>query len=57
MNATVIMVSQGGMALGGVVWGAAAATLGLYPTLIGGAVLLSISLILAIPLSINFTEI
>jgi MFS family permease len=55
MNATVIMVSQGGMALGGVVWGAAAATLGLYPTLIGGAVLLSISLILAIPLSINFT--
>jgi MFS family permease len=55
MNATVIMVSQGGMALGGVIWGAAAATLGLYPTLIGGAVLLSISLILAIPLSINFT--
>ena len=55
MNATVIMVSQGAMALGGVVWGAAAAILGLYPTLIGGAVLLSISLILAIPLSINFT--
>ncbi len=55
MNATVIMVSQGGMALGGVVWGAAAATLGLFPTLIGAAVLLSISLILAIPLSINFT--
>jgi Bacterial protein of unknown function (DUF894). len=47
--------SQGAMALGGVVWGAAAAILGLYPTLIGGAVLLSISLILAIPLSINFT--
>ena len=55
MNATVIMVSQGAMALGGVIWGAAAAILGLYPTLIGGAVLLSISLILAIPLSINFT--
>src|SRR4030081_3164594 len=55
MNAIVIMVSQGAMALGGVVWGAAAAILGLYPTLIGGAVLLSISLILAIPLSINFT--
>ena len=28
MNATVIMVSQGAMALGGVVWGAAAAILG-----------------------------
>jgi len=55
MNATVIMVSQGAMALGGVVWGAAAAILGVYPTLLGGAVLLSISLILAIPLSINFT--
>jgi hypothetical protein len=55
MNATVIMVSQGAMALGGVVWGAAAAILGFHPTLIGGAVLLSISLILAIPLSINFT--
>ena len=55
MNATVIMASQGAMALGGVVWGAAAAILGVYPTLIGGAVLLSISLILAIPLSINFT--
>jgi hypothetical protein len=56
MNATVIMVSQGAMALGGVVWGAAAAVLGLHPTLIGGAILLSISLILAIPLSINFTR-
>ena len=56
MNATVIMVSQGAMALGGVVWGAAAAILGLHPTLIGGAILLSISLILAIPLSINFTR-
>jgi MFS family permease len=56
MNATVIMVSQGAMALGGGVWGAAAAILGLHPTLIGGAILLSISLILAIPLSINFTR-
>ena len=55
MNATVIMVSQGAMALGGGVWGVAAAILGVYPTLLGGAVLLSISLILAIPLSINFT--
>ena len=35
--------------------GVAAAILGVYPTLLGGAVLLSISLILAIPLSINFT--
>jgi Transmembrane secretion effector len=55
LNATVIMVSQGAMARGGVVWGAGAALLGVYSTLVGGAVLLAISLILAIPLSINFT--
>src|ERR1700730_11330953 len=55
LNATVIMVSQGAMALGGIAWGTAAAILGVDHTLIGGAVLLFISLILAIPLSINFT--
>jgi MFS family permease len=55
MNATVIMVSQGAMALGGIVWGAVAASLGVNITLIAAAVLLFISLILAIPLSINFT--
>src|SRR3984893_2848493 len=56
INATVIMAAQGAMALRGIVWGAAATLLGVHHTLIGGAVLLSISLILAIPLSINFTE-
>jgi MFS family permease len=55
INATVIMAAQGAMALGGIVWGAAAAILGVNHTLIGGASLLFISLILAIPLSINFT--
>jgi Transmembrane secretion effector len=50
------MAAQGAMALGGIVWGTAAALLGVNHTLIGGAVLLFISLILAIPLSINFTE-
>ncbi|MBV9492002.1 MAG: MFS transporter [Verrucomicrobia bacterium] len=55
MNATVIMVAQGAMALGGVVWGTAAATLGVNPTLVGAAGLLSLSLILVVPLSINFT--
>jgi hypothetical protein len=54
INATVIMAAQGAMALGGIVWGAAAAILGVNHTLIGGASLLFISLILAIPLSINF---
>jgi MFS family permease len=55
MNATVIMVSQGAMALGGIIWGTAAVFLGVNATLIGAAVLLFLSLILAIPLSIDFT--
>jgi MFS family permease len=55
MNATVIMTAQGAMALGGLLWGAAAATVGVNYTLIGGAVLSLIVLIAAIPLSINFT--
>ena len=56
INATVIMVSQGAMALGGIVWGGAATAFGVNHTLIVGAALLFLSLILAIPLSINFTE-
>jgi MFS family permease len=56
MNATVIMVAQGAMALGGIIWGTAAAAMGVNNTLIVGAILLLLSLILAIPLSINFTE-
>ena len=55
MSATVIMVSQGAMALGGIIWGTAAATMGVNRTLTGGAILLFLSLILAIPLSLDFT--
>jgi len=53
MNATV--VSQGALALGGVIWGCAVATTGTTYTLLGAAVLFLISLALAHPLSINFT--
>jgi MFS family permease len=56
MNAVHMMASQGGVALGGVIWGAAAASLGIGATLVGGAVLLTSSLALAIPLSINFAQ-
>src|SRR6202043_532758 len=56
MNAVHMMASQGGVALGGVVWGAAAASLGLNATLVSGALLLTASLALAIPLSINFAH-
>jgi MFS family permease len=56
MNATVIMVSQGAMALGGVFWGFAATTAGVKYTLIGAAGLSLVSIVLAWPLSINFTE-
>jgi MFS family permease len=55
MNATVIMVSQGAMALGGVVWGCAATKAGVGYTLLGAAFLFLITLVLAAPLSINFT--
>jgi MFS family permease len=55
MSATVIMVSQGAMALGGIVWGTSAATMGVNSTLLGAAILLFFSLILAIPLSLDFT--
>jgi MFS family permease len=56
MNAVHMMASQGGVAVGGVIWGAAAASLGLGATLVGGALLLTASLALAIPLSINFAH-
>jgi len=55
MNATVIMVSQGALALGGVIWGSAVAATGTTYTLLGAAVLFLVSLALAGPLSINFT--
>jgi hypothetical protein len=54
MNATVIMVSQGAMALGGVIWGCAATKAGTSYALLGAAILFLISLVLAAPLSIDF---
>jgi transmembrane secretion effector len=55
MNATVIMISQGAMALGGVIWGSTAAIAGVSSTLLGAAVLFLTSLLLARRLSINVT--
>jgi hypothetical protein len=49
------MASQGAMAFGGVIWGCAATKAGASYTLLGAAILLLISLVLAAPLSINFT--
>jgi MFS family permease len=55
MNATVIMVSQGAIALGGVVWGFSSQVAGVNVTLAVAAMAMALSLLLAIPLSINFT--
>ena len=55
MNATVIMVSQGAIALGGVVWGFSSQAAGVNVTLVVAAVAMALSLLLAIPLSIDFT--
>ena len=56
MNAVHMMATQAGVALGGVLWGGAATSFGLGQTLTGGALLLTVSLTLAIPLSINFAH-
>jgi len=56
LNAVNMMASQGGVALGSVLWGGAATSVGLGPTLVGGALLLTASLTLAIPLSIYFAQ-
>jgi MFS family permease len=56
LNALHMMASQGGVALGAIAWGAAGASLGLRVTLVGGALLLTVSLALAIPLSIDFAR-
>ena len=56
MNATVIMISQGAMALGGVIWGWTAAIAGSSYTLLGAAVLFLTSLVLTRRLSINFAQ-
>jgi MFS family permease len=55
MNATFFVVTQGAMVLGGIIWGTATTIYGPNRTLIGGAILLFVSVIAAIPLSINFT--
>jgi MFS family permease len=53
MNATVIMISQGGMVFGGVIWSFTAAVAGPINTLLGASVLFLVSLLLAGRLSIN----
>jgi MFS family permease len=59
MNATVIMVSQGAMALGGVLWGTIAATAGVKSSLLVQAiailVVLAVINLLGNPWSIDFT--
>jgi predicted MFS family arabinose efflux permease len=54
MNATVIMISQGAMAVGGVIWGLTASIAGARYILLGAAVLFLTSLLLARRLSIEF---
>jgi MFS family permease len=56
LNALVIMISQGAMALGGVIWGSAATIAGASSTLLWAAVLFLGSLVLVRRLSINVVE-
>jgi MFS family permease len=56
MNASHMMVSQGGLALGGLLWGALAACVNVEFALIAAALFLIFSLSLAFPLSIDFTK-
>jgi MFS family permease len=59
MNATVIMVSQGAMAFGGILWGTIAATAGVNSALLAQAILLlavlTLTHLLRHPWSIDFT--
>ena len=55
MNAAVIMISQGAIALGAVIWGWTATIAGASYTLLGAAVLFVTSLLLTRRLSINAT--
>ena len=55
LNAMVIMISQGAMALGGVIWGSAAMIAGVSSTLLWAAVLLLASLVLVRRLSSKVT--
>jgi MFS family permease len=56
LNAMVIMISQGAMVLGGLIWGFASAMAGTSCTLLGAAALYLASLVLARRLSIDFAE-
>ena len=56
LTATVIMVSQGATALGGLIWGSAAAVAGATVTLLGAAILFAVSLLLVSRFSINLTR-
>jgi MFS family permease len=56
MNATHMMVAQGGLALGGLTWGGLAAGVNIEFALIAAALFLIFSLSLAFPLSIDFTK-
>src|ERR1700756_744543 len=59
MNATVIMVSQGAMAFGGILWGTIAATAGVNSALLAqallGLALFALICLVPAPLSIDFT--
>jgi MFS family permease len=55
MNAIIIMISQGAMAVGGVTWGSTAAIAGTGYTLLGAAALFFTSLLLGHRLSTNVT--
>src|SRR5260370_31958563 len=56
MNATVIMISQGAMGFGGVLWSFSAAAAGPIYALLGASVLFLVSLLLTGRLSINVTR-
>jgi predicted MFS family arabinose efflux permease len=53
LNAAIIMISQGAMALGGIIWGSIAAIAGADHALLGAAVLFLLTLFLTRRLSIN----
>jgi predicted MFS family arabinose efflux permease len=55
VNAAVIVISQGAITLGSVIWGSAAAIAGASSTLFAAAVLFLVGLLLFRRLSINFT--
>jgi Transmembrane secretion effector len=56
LNAATIMVSQGGIAIGGLAWGTAAAFTGFEYTLLLATLLVCFNLVMAGPLSIDFIK-